>query len=339
MEKFKEWYENRHDYARQWKEKNGSKVMGFFCTYVPEEILYAADILPVRALGSHQPQNVTEPHIFGMYCPFCRDVLAQGLQGRYEYLDGITIAQSCLHIRQAYCSWDIHIPVEFSYYINMPHLDRGIDIMNRYRKLMRQAYELRKSDNPPFTGLESMLMAASSQMVDKREFSDYLEGLLKDLPKRKPDRDPGFRLMTIGSEDDDVVFTKMVEDAGSTIVIEDHCTGSRYFWNLVEPQEDRLAAIAARYVDRPACPTKDWPERTRLPHILSLAREWDVQGAVIVQQKFCDPHELDIPAIRKFLDKNGIKTLFLELDVTVPIGQFRIRVDAFLETLSSEDLF
>ncbi|KUK52286.1 MAG: Benzoyl-CoA reductase, bzd-type, N subunit [Desulfotomaculum sp. 46_296] len=86
MEKFMEWYENRHDYARQWKEKNGGKVIGFFCTYVPEEILYAADILPVRVLGSHQPQNVTEPHIFGMYCPFCRDVLAQGLQGRYEYL-------------------------------------------------------------------------------------------------------------------------------------------------------------------------------------------------------------------------------------------------------------
>jgi len=373
MEKFKEWYENRHDYARQWKEKNGGKVIGFFCTYVPEEILYAAGVLPVRVLGSHEPQNVTEPHIFGMYCPFCRDVLAQGLKGRYDYLDGITIAQSCLHIRQSFCSWDVHIPVEFSYYINMPHhvqskrsypflreelvlfkeavekwigkkitdtdLDRGIEIMNRYRKLMRQAYELRKSDNPPFTGLESMLMAASSQMVDKREFSDYLEGLLKNLPARKLNRDSGFRLMTIGSEDDDVVFTKMVEDAGSTIVIEDHCTGSRYFWNLVEPQEDRLAAIAARYVDRPACPTKDWPERTRLPHILSLAREWDVQGAVIVQQKFCDPHELDIPAIRKFLDKNGIKTLFLELDVTVPVGQFRIRVDAFLETLSSEDLF
>jgi hypothetical protein len=30
-------------------------------------------------LGSHEPQDVTEPHIFGMYCPFCRDCLAQGV--------------------------------------------------------------------------------------------------------------------------------------------------------------------------------------------------------------------------------------------------------------------
>ena len=31
------------------------------------------------------------------------------------------IAQSCLHVRQAYTSWDLHIPTEFSYYLPMPH--------------------------------------------------------------------------------------------------------------------------------------------------------------------------------------------------------------------------
>ncbi len=58
-----------------------------------------------------------------------------------------------------------------------------------------------------------------------------------------------------------------------------------------------------------------------------------------MQQKFCDPHELDIPAIKKALEGKGIPTLFLELDVTVPIGQFRTRVEAFLEMLQEEDLF
>ena len=39
------------------------------------------------------------------------------------------------------------------------------------------------------------------------------------------------------------------------------------------------------------------------------------------------------------LEGIGVKTLFLELDVTVPIGQFKVRVEAFLEMLSEEDLF
>ncbi|MCJ2512105.1 MAG: 2-hydroxyacyl-CoA dehydratase, partial [Candidatus Thermoplasmatota archaeon] len=121
IEMFQEWFENRHEYAKHWKEKTGGKVLGYFCTYVPEEILYAADVLPVRILGSHEPQDVTEPHIFAMFCPFCRDCLAQGLKGRYDYLDGIMIAQSCLHIRQAYTSWEMHIPVPYSYYLPMPN--------------------------------------------------------------------------------------------------------------------------------------------------------------------------------------------------------------------------
>ena len=77
-----------------------------------------------------------------------------------------------------------------------------------------------------------------------------------------------------------------------------------------------------------------------MPHIVNLAREWDAQGAILIQQKFCDPHELDIPATKKVLkDELGIPSLFLEFDVTVPMGQFKIRAEAFLETLREEDLF
>jgi benzoyl-CoA reductase subunit C len=374
IETFKKWYETRHEYVKEWKKKNpNGKVMGYFCTYVPEEILYAADVLPVRILGSHEPQDVTEPHIFGMYCPFCRDCLAQGLKGRYNYLDGIMIAQSCLHIRQAFTSWQLHIPVPYSYYLPMPNnlqtkfaqpylrgeleafkksveawtgkkitdndLDKGIEIMNQSRRLMKQVYETRKSDNPPMTGLEAMYMAVSNQMIDKREHSKVLEEILKILPKRKLDKETGARLMIVGSEDDDTEFINMVESVGATIVIDDHCTGSRYFWNEAKPEPDRLNAIAQRYIDRPACPSKDWPARTRLPHILKLAKDYNVQGAIVIQQKFCDPHELDIPAINKMFKENNIPTLFLEFDVTVPIGPFKTRVQAFLEMISEDALF
>ena len=119
--KFYDWFNNRHDYARDWLAKNNGEVVGCFCSYAPEELIYAAGHLPVRMLGSHEPQEVTEPHIFGMYCPFCRDVLAQGLKGRFDYMKGIMIAQSCLHLRQAYTSWKNHIPVDYAFYLYMPN--------------------------------------------------------------------------------------------------------------------------------------------------------------------------------------------------------------------------
>jgi benzoyl-CoA reductase subunit C len=372
-EMFKEFCDARHEYAREWKKKTGGKVMGYFCTYVPEEMLYAAGVLPVRILGSHEPQDLTEPHIFGMYCPFCRDCLAQGLKGRFDYLDGIMIAQSCLHIRQAYTSWDLHIPVEYSYFLPMPHhvqskravpylagelqdfkkslegwlgrkitdadIDKGIDTMNKNRTLLRQLYEMRKQEQPPITGLEAMYAVVSSQMTDKNEHSRVLEDTLKSLKGKKADKPIGNRLMIIGSEDDDTNFINMVESLGATFVVDDHCTGSRYIWEDVVRNGDRLTAIAERYVNRVPCPTKDWPARKRVPHIMKLAKDYKVEGAIIIQQKFCDPHELDIPAIKKALEESKIPTLFLEFDVTVPIGQFKVRVEAFLEMLRQEDLF
>ncbi len=373
FEVFRNWRVNRAQYAKEWRERTGGKIIGYFCTYVPEELLYAAGILPVRILGTHEVQDVTEPHIFAMFCPFCRDCLAQGLKGRFDYLDGIAIAQSCLHIRQTFTSWQKHVPVDYSYYLPMPHhvqspratpfltkelevfkdslekwlgkkiddqaIDQAIEIYNRNRQLIWRVYETRKSESPPLTGEEAMELVLSSQMVDKQDHNAALETLLTRLAEREVTRPCGTRLMILGSEDDDIKFVRMVESCGATFVTDDHCTGTRYFWNDVEPAGNRLQCIADRYVKRVPCPSKDWPRRTRVQHVLELARAYDVQGALVIQQKFCDPHELDIPALTRALNEAGVKTLFLEFDVTVPIGQFRVRVEAFLEILQEEDLF
>jgi benzoyl-CoA reductase subunit C len=370
---FRDWRLNRAAYARQWKERTGGKVIGYFCTYAPEELMYAANILPVRILGSHEVQNVTEPHIFGMFCPFCRDCLAQGLQGRYEYLDGIMIAQSCLHIRQTFTSWQKHVPIDYSYYLPMPHhvqsrhaapflakelalfqasledwlgrkiaapaLENAIDIYNRNRQLLWRVYETRQAAAPPLSGEEALEIVLAAQMVDKLDHNAALESLLAKLPERRPSRPTGARLMILGSEDDDIEFIHMVESCGATFVIDDHCTGTRYFWNNTDPDGDPLDRLARRYVQRVPCPTKDWPARTRVPHAVALAKKYGAQGAIVMQQKFCDPHEADVPALTKALNDAGLKTLFLEFDVTVPIGQFKVRVEAFLEMLRDDDLF
>lgn len=374
IEKFQEVYENRHNYANIWKAKHPQgKILGHFDTYLPEEIPYAAGILPVRILGSHEIEDYSAPHIFAMFCPHCRDVLAQGLQGRYDYLDGIAASNCCMHMLQAFESWAFHknstyFRVDVPSAIQSPHsrdylkgelecfkaedmeewigkeitvaaLDHAIEVYNENRRLMRQVYELRKAEHPPITGLESMYMVVSSQFMDKEEHNQLLRESLEELKDRKPKEEIGTRLMFVGSENDDVEFIRMVEQKmalPATIVIDDHCTGSRYFWNEVIPDGDRLGALASRYIDRPVCPNKDWPEHRRFPHVLQLAKDWRAEGAIVIQQKFCDPHELDIPPLREYLEKNGVPTYFLELDVTVPIGQFSTRVEAFLESLMEE---
>lgn len=374
FETLKGQVDNAHDYARAWKEKTGGKVIGYFCTYAPEELMYAAGVLPVRILGNREPQSVTEPHIFGMYCPWCRDCLAQGLMGRYDYLDGIMIAHSCLHIRQTFSSWKHHLSPGYSYYLPMPNhvqspravpyltkelqdfkksledwtgktitnddLENAIEVYDTNRRMMRQIYEVRKEPVVRVNGTEAMYMVLASQTQDKAEQNGELKKIIESLPARKPVKDSaGVRLMNIGSEQNDPDFVAMIESLHATVVIDEHCGGTRYFWNETPKEGDPLERIAKRYIDRPRCPSKDWPERSRLDHIKQLIEDYDVQGVLLIQQKFCDPHELDMPTIAKMLKEIDIPSYPLELDLNVPYGQFKIRLEAFIEMIEGDLLF
>jgi len=366
LERLRQVVENHHDYARDWKARTGGRVAGYLCTYVPEEILYAAGMLPVRIIGGREPQDVTEPHMYSMYCPFSRDCLAQGLRGKYDYLDVLLTAHACMHTRQTYDSWRRHVPLQYSYYIFMPHhiqtprardlllaelrdfkaslegwlgrpipeddLNRAIEVYNTNRRLLREVYELRKLDPPPVSGLEAMELVLSSSFMDKAEHNRLLEEALREFRTRKESR-TGARLMLIGSENDDREFVKLAESLGAWVVADDHCTGSRYFWNEAPQNGDPLEALAVRYLERPPCPHKDLVERRRLSYLEDLARDYKVQGVLLILQKFCDLHEIDLPVIRSFFQEKGIPGVYLEFDTTVPAGQFRTRIEAFLEAI------
>ncbi|MBI2829923.1 MAG: 2-hydroxyacyl-CoA dehydratase [Chloroflexi bacterium] len=373
FERFRDVVENRHQYAEDWKARTGRPVIGYLCTYVPEEIIHAAGILPVRILGGHESSSLADVYISGQFCVLCRDCLAEGLRGKYDYLNGIAHAMSCLHMRQTFNSWQLHFPISYSHFIFMPRevkrryakplltdefrlfkrslekwtgkeisqdaLDRSIEIYDTNRRLMRQIYEFRKQDPPLLSGAEAMEMVLSSQFMDKEEHNHLLAEVLKQLPERKDGPEPGVRLMMVGGENDRLDFVRMVESLGANIVIDENCAGSRYFWNEIVPEEDRLSAIAARYLDRPVCPAKDNSERFRGEHVLQMAKDYKIQGAIITIIKWCEPHGFDNVALRDMFKADNIPTYSFEFDVTVPLGPYRIRAEAFLEQIRAEELF
>ena len=367
---FEEIRLNRHRYAQEWKARTEGKVVGSLCTYVPEELLYAAGVLPVRIYGSHEPTDITEPHISSQWCPFSRDCLAQGLDGRYDYLDGVVHAFSCAHMFNCYNSWWRHVPNAFHHDIYVPEhlanphaltyfeqelrqfqgaiekwlgkpiatadLDRAIGVYNTSSRLMKEVYATRQHPNPPITGAEAMAMVLASSVMDKAEHNRLLEQALEEVSQRPGIAEPGVRLMLLGSENDDVDFIRFIEGLGTTVVIDEHCTGSRYFWQEIPSRPDGLAAIAQRYHLRPPCAHKDVTERRRFHHIKKLAADYQVQGVIFILEKFCDIYEFEIPPMQKMLQGLDIPMLVLEVDVTVPYGQFRTRIEAFLETLALE---
>jgi benzoyl-CoA reductase subunit C len=299
------------------------------------------------------------------WCPFSCGCLAEGLQGKYDYLDGLVIASGCFHNLQTFSSWCQEVDVGYSYYFYMPahiqgvntdsclvaelrefkqslegwsgrsisdaDIGHAISIYNENRRLMRDIYEFRKKEPPLISGLEAMQMVLSSQLMDKAEHNELLRQIAKEFTAHDSHLDSGPRLMIIGSGADDRELVGAIESWGANVVIDDHCLGSRYFWSEVEAGEDKLAALASRYIQRPPCPTRDFPERRRLGHLLDLVDAFSVQGAILLLHNHCEPHSYDVPIIEAKLGEINIPSIVLEVSPPLAMGQIQNRVETLLE--------
>jgi benzoyl-CoA reductase subunit C len=368
IEKFHEVVSHRHEYAEQWKGEKGRPVLGCFCDYVPEEVIYAAGILPVRILGGHEPQSIADVHISpNKWCPFCRHCLAQGLAGKYHYLGGIVTTLSCFHLQQSFDSWQKHVPVAYSYFLDMPFYVQGhlahecftreieqfvsslekwtgrpvsqsalkeaIKTYNKDRQLMRRVYQQRKFANPRVSGVEAMEMVLASMLMDKEEHSHLLEQMLEKVAHDTSGAVSGIRLMVIGAESEDTETVRLIESLGANVVVDAHFIGTRYFWNDVSLDGNPIRSIAARYLEKPPYPQEDFPKSLGVAHAVRLAKDFDVQGAIMLLNTYCDPFQWEIPLLSRQFEENSIPLMVLDLNPIKPDAQMRNRLEAFIEML------
>jgi benzoyl-CoA reductase subunit C len=365
MSQFRDAFENRHRYAKEWKKQTGGKVLGYFEPYVPEELAYAAGVLPVRLIGSHKQDDISDRYMYGN-CRPSRDILVQALDGTYNYIDGTVYAECCQWMRGCFSSWQVHKPTEFSHYVFVPDfaeghraktllrselgffqkalekwtgktitnraLDKAIEVYNENRALMRQIFEMRRVENPPLTGTEALDLVLSSQVMDKAEHNKMLAAELKRLGKVKADK-PKFRLMVLGSEVHNTGLEEYIDAVGGTVVIDEYDNGSGYFWNEVIPQEDRLMALSLRYLDKPRHPLKDISYARRPERIVEMIEDYHVNGVILMKQKFCHPHGTDFPSIWKILRERQVPFLYIEEDTTIPTVEVKADIDGFIETI------
>ncbi|MFC2021305.1 2-hydroxyacyl-CoA dehydratase subunit D, partial [Chloroflexota bacterium] len=354
-------------YAKEWKKKTGGKVLGYFCHYFPEELVYAAGVLPIRVISEYDNDGISRRYLYDHFCGHSLGLLAQGLKGNYDFLDGIGYAECCMAIRGAVASWWSHVPTNYKHFVSMPmhvdhpsaktflrtelsafkreleewtgkpitdkDLDHAIDVYNTSRSLMRQVYELRRLDNTKVSGTEAFDMIASSQTMDKEEHNKLLKDALSKLPKRKVPDNNRARIMLLGSEISETSLVRLIESMGATVVADFLCNGSNYIWNNVIPQDDLLMAIAERYLDRLRCPMKDTVNRRRPRQIMDLALDYNVQGVVYAIQRFCHPHQWDRHLIEEAFKEKLIPLHNIEYDGSIPMMEFQTRIEAFIDTV------
>ncbi|MGV9197252.1 MAG: 2-hydroxyacyl-CoA dehydratase subunit D [Promethearchaeia archaeon] len=98
-----------NSYVEQWKQE-GKKVLGYYCTYIPEELIHAAGILPyrIRATG-HTTDDLADIYMVRFTCGYVRLSLDMALRGGYDFLDGLFVSNSCDHSRRMYEIFDLTV--------------------------------------------------------------------------------------------------------------------------------------------------------------------------------------------------------------------------------------
>jgi benzoyl-CoA reductase subunit C len=357
--------------------ETGEKLIGYFCCFVPDEIITAFDMVPYRIQGSQsEPIDQADAYLEPMACPFARSCFNLALKGEYDFLDGFVAPHSCDTIERMYHIWRRCKPTPFTHLINVPHmmgpgseefyrheleyfikrlemwsgktldqekLKKAVRLYNERRAVLRELYSLRRSDPPLVSGSEitellvaGMGVPAAEHIESVREF--IAEARERSLPKER--KLP--RIFIWGNEIDDSSFIKLIEESGAHVVMDDLCTGTRFFWDDVAETEDPLDGIVSRYINT-HCPrsyiakaeTRKEDLDNRFGYIKRFIKEWKADGVIFYIVRYCDTCELEAPDLREYLNGMDLPVLMIEDDYSrSTIGQLRTRVQAFLEMIT-----
>jgi bcr-type benzoyl-CoA reductase subunit C len=355
-----------------WKNQ-GKKVIAFQCTYVPEEIIYASGALPVRLIGDSQKTENDDAtaFLYSNTCSFIRNCLQCVLDKRYACLDGFVAGSTCDCTRRLADTWEYHQITPFFHILGVPRkisesaynlfeieirrfkerlesfsavtitdnaLQQSIALYNRKRELLKSLNELRKRDAPPVSGSEMLKLLNASVSMPVEQYSSALERLLEELENSRRRVTGNFRIMVSGSPLNNPAFIEAIEALGGLVVIDELCTGIRYWWEGVDSDLQPLKALSRRYLHNFACPRME-PADDRLQRILKIVADYRVDAVITQMVRYCVPQTMEQPLVREALEKQGIPVL--ELDVEYGMGgtgQITTRLQAFFEMLAGKKL-
>jgi len=356
----------RHEVGKRLKAQ-GKLLVGWSCTSTPEEIIHSMNAVPVMVFGDLENTKLADVHLPINSCSFARSGFNSVLKGDYDYLDGFVTSRSCDNRNKIFDMWTHYSEIPFVEFINTPHtrteraydfffkeilrfkssletafrktistsgLRKSVQVYNKNRLLLKRVYELRKKEPPLISGVEALEIVLSSMVMPKEDHNDLLESLLEKIPKRVDPPKSGVRLLISGSVLDNPELLRIAEIAGGNIVIDDLCTGSRYFWDSVDSDSDPWHAVAERYL-RKISSFSMMENEERFKHTIEMAKQFDVEAVLILTLKHCDTHLFDAPQLINEVKNLGLPVLHLEWEHSQSgLAQLKTRIEAFIEMVS-----
>ncbi|MFC1852424.1 2-hydroxyacyl-CoA dehydratase subunit D [candidate division CSSED10-310 bacterium] len=349
--------------------KKGWLPIGYFCESVPVVMLSLGKLFPVRAHGlTVRATDRADAHLSQVACPYTRSVLETALQGDFDSFGGYIFATGCDHIRRLKDVMDYLFHPVLSHIIDVPHkrseqaliwletqikqfgqiltstlgvdtreqaLSQAISHYNRLCELIDSGNALRKKQPPLLNGLDFQHLIRFVKSSPYEISLSILPEILQEAALQDQKMDHKSRLMVVGSVLDDAEYLKLIEAAGSVVVVDRYCSGSQPVFTKIDETMAPYPALARHVFERTACPRMMSDFNKRVAEILRLSQEFAVDGVMVSPLKSCDLWGVEAALLADILKSHNLPVLQVEREYRL-LGesQFQTRVQAFLEIIS-----
>lgn len=233
---------------------------------------------------------------------------------------------------------------QFDVEITEEKLKSAIKLMNRERDAMKRLHKLNAHKPAPLSGMDMMLAQwLKGFNVDKEAGIELIERLIEEVEERIKEGKFAFDenapriLLTgcpVGSGSEKII--RILEESGASVVALENCTGYKGLDVMVDEEKDPITALAEKYLSTPcSCMT---PNNRRLDLIKRLVEEYSVDGVVDLTWQACHTYNIESYFVKNFV-KDELNLPFLQVETDYSdsdIGQIKVRVEAFLETINTK---
>ncbi|MCW2819443.1 MAG: fldC [Marmoricola sp.] len=357
-------------YVQQWRAAHpGRPVIGVLPMNFPREMALAAGVLPVIVQDDQQPVTEGRGLLPEFYCGYTRNLADQAATGRFAIYDAVLMADHCIQLIGAA---DVvrtlmpDTPVFFGMLNPSMHdswaerrvtgmmeefrdqlarldgdpltdeaLSRAIAASNRDRALVRSLFDERREGRSSFSPVQLQDIVVSSMVMEPAEHLSLLEAAITEAAAVP--RDDRVRVHLSGHlcHAPRRELLEAIEDSGAQVVDDDLYTGRRHVSTDVEETGDPMTALGRWYFERNEtipCPTRvqrdvDWDA-----WLIDAVHSSGAEAVLHLLPKFCEPHMLYYPELRKALEDAGIPQLQIETEHEgLPLESFRTRIEALVE--------
>ena len=352
----------------------GKKAIGVLPYYAPEELVYAAGMVPFGIWGANNKTiSRAKEYCATFYCTIAQLALEMLLDGTMDQLDGIITPTICDTLRPMSQNFRVamgdKLPVIFlahpqnrfnekglqftvSQYtavrkelekisdkeITDDDIARAIEVYNASRAARREFVRLAAAHCDVITPTKRSAVLKAAWFMLKDAYTEKLNALNAELRALPVCEWKGLKVVTSGIICDNPKLLAAFEENSIAIVADDVAHESRAFRTDVPECADPMLALARQFADTDFDVLLYDPkseQNRRGEYVASLVQNSGAQGLVLFMQQFCDPEEMEYPYLKKALDAAHIPHIKLGVDQLMQdFGQANTAIQAFADVLS-----